>query len=142
MHTFTNRTNPCSFWVALVLPPLGFWLTFVWLSEGPLEQSFSSPAFWSILFLAHAFPLAALIWTLFSICACSVSPGQLVIHRVVFDREWPLSAVRNVARIGSNIVRLELGNRHVLLRPDRPEEFVNALSRFNIIKYNGEPFCF
>jgi hypothetical protein len=72
-------------------------------------------------------PLAALGWTLLSICAVSLTREGLVIHRVVADRQWPLAAVEDVVPINERSVRLRLGHRWLTLRINNSSDFVAAL---------------
>ena len=126
-QTFENEPHPRSFWLAVMLPPLGFWITLSWMSQSALAGEFALKPFLTLLFLAHAMPLAALGWTLLSICAVSLTREGLVIHRVVSDRQWPLAAVEDVVPINERSVRLRLGHRWLTLRINNSSDFVAAL---------------
>lgn len=127
MRTFTNELNAGRFWLAVILPPAVFWIAMASLSGPDNEREVSLPAFLFLLGLAHGLPLAALIWTLVSVCACSVSPKGLIIHRVTSDQAWPLSSVRYRARMSQKTILIDLGQRQLLLRPEKPDEFMAAL---------------
>ena len=131
MHTFDNDVNPRALWIAVFLAPAGFWITVGCLGGLDTTTVLSAKAFFGMVALAHALPLAALTWTLFSICAVTVKSGSFVIHRVVSDRELPISSVRQVTRVGKEIVRVDLGSNRLLLRPNKPDDFIQALTRLN-----------
>lgn len=127
-ESFENRLASRFFAAAVVLPPLFYWATVATVA-GPLVVRTVSVAHVVLLVgLACTLPLIALAWTCFSVCAASIERGRLIVHRVAFDRAWPLGEVKLTSPPGPDgALCLRAGCKTYHLRPDRPERFVQLL---------------
>ncbi len=126
--TFEIQPTSGGFAAAVILPPVFYWGTVASVAGPRLDGAVSLAQFLLLVGLAVTLPLTALAWTCLSICATSIERGRLVVHRVAFDRTWPLSEVKLTSPPGADgTLRLRAGQTNLRLRPDRPERFVQRL---------------
>lgn len=127
MRTFDASLPARTFWGAAIGPPV-FFFALVQCSDSALTAGISDLLEVLLLLgLAQAMPVAALAWTLCGVAAYSVGPGRLVVHRVVADREYPLSALNRAPALAGGMVRVEIGHRTLSLRVAEPENLLAAL---------------
>lgn len=81
----------------------------------------------AVVAVAQLMPVAALGWTLCSVAGYSVGLGRLVVHRVVCDREYPLSEVDTTPQLSGGVVSLGIGGRRLRLRVSDPQQCLAAL---------------
>lgn len=124
MRTFDASITARWFWGAVFVPPLVFF-TLVQYWGGAAESV--DAAFWRMLLLAQALPLAALAWTLCSVAAYSIGHGKLVVHRVVGDREFSLQRLSGPPRIANGVVTVPIAGHALRLRVAQPESCLAAL---------------
>ncbi|ACB73436.1 hypothetical protein [Opitutus terrae] len=80
-----------------------------------------------VIVLAQAMPVAALAWMLSSVAGYSVGAGQLVVHRVIFDRAYSLNGLRGVPQLRRGVITLVIGPRELRLRVADPPACLAAL---------------
>ena len=128
VRSFDAKLSGRSWWLALVIPPVGYWslVQFVAVSAGG-----GAANVWAVLALmglATVLPLGALGWVLCSVAAYTVRPGAIVEHRVVRDREFPLREAAEAALV-DGVVIVPLHGRTLRLRVAQPEECQELINR-------------
>ncbi len=127
MHTFEASIRSSSFWLAAVLPPVGFWAVVQVVAAHAGDEPMRVAFLVTIVGLANALPLAALAWTLCSVAAYTVKPGRVIAHSVVRDREIPLDALLEAPRCADGVITLRLPRRTLRLRVTDPERCLALL---------------
>jgi hypothetical protein len=128
MRTFDACVSPRSLGLAIVLPPVLFFLTVQWVDSAMLRGVLGLEGLVLLIALAQILPLAALAWVLLSTAAYSIESGKLIAHRVIFDRELPLPDAAVAPRLNKGIITYHIRpNRCVRLRVEHPEECLHAL---------------
>lgn len=121
MRTFETTIRSRSFWLAVVLPPLGYWavvqVAALRAGDGPMGVM----GIVLIVALAQALPMAALGWICCSVAAYTISPGKLVEHRVLRDRQFALDSLAECPRVVDGVVVLRLAQRTLRLQVAEPE---------------------
>ncbi len=119
-RTYDASLRRSSFWLAVIIPPTGYWTLVQWFAW----QSGDGPGtFWAFLFLvmlANVLPIAALAWTLCSVAAYTVAPGKLIEHRVVHDREFALGPELELAELPGGEIAVRCERRMLRLRVTEP----------------------
>ncbi len=128
MRSFETKLSGRSWWLMLVVPPVGYWLAVQWVGASTGSGPVHVWAMVGLMGLATALPLGALAWMLCSVAAYSVRPGAIVEHRVVRDREFPLDASVE-AQLTGGVVEVRLRGRTLRLRVNRPEECRDLIER-------------
>lgn len=126
MRTFDASLSNGFLGVALIVPPAGF-IFLVQLWANGLERGELGPG--GILFLvavAQLIPVGALLWMLLSKAAYTVTPEKLVVHRVMFDREFSLAHLAAPPKLDRGVITLRLPKR-LRLRVEEPETFLEIL---------------
>lgn len=113
----------------MLAPPLAYAVALAWLSGGPAGEALTGARLLLLLGMAHGLPLAALAWMLTSVAAYSITPGAVVAHSVVRDREYRLAAGGGEPRCERGVVTVEAGGRRRALRVADPERCRAALAR-------------
>ncbi len=128
MRSFEAKLSGRSWWLMLVVPPVGYWITVHYVAAAAGSGPIHVGAMILLMTLATALPLGALGWVIGSVAAYSVRPGAIVEHRVVRDREFPLDATAE-AQLVDDVVVVRLRGRTLRLRVNRPEEFRDLIER-------------
>jgi hypothetical protein len=127
MHTFEASIHTSSFWLAVVLPPVGFWAVVQAVAAQAGDEPMRVVWLMVIVGLANALPLAALGWMLCSVAGYTVKPGRVIEHRVVRDREIPLDTLVEEPRCADGVITLRLRRRTMRLRVTEPERCLALL---------------
>lgn len=128
MRSFDAKLSGRSWWLMLVVPPVGYWITVQYVAAAAGSGPIHLGAMILLMMLATALPLGALGWVMCSVAAYSVRPGAIVEHRVVRDREFSLDAAAE-AQLVDDVVVVRLRGRTLRLRVTQPEEFRDLLER-------------
>jgi hypothetical protein len=120
MRTFDARLSRASFWTVLVAPPAIFLLIVQGWANGIEHGELSVRSTLFIMALAQLIPLGALVWMLLSTAAYSVGGGKLVVHSVMADREFSLSALSEPPQLRGEVIMLRLPRR-ILVRVEQPQ---------------------
>ncbi len=111
MRTFDASLPAGGFWAAVTVPPLAFLtLVQVW-ANGIAAGEISVQSTLLLVALSEAMPLGALAWTVLSAAAYSIGPGKLVVHRVMFDREFPFENLVEPPRLQNGVITLRVPRR-------------------------------
>lgn len=121
MRTFEVPVRAVSFWLAVVIPPVGFWTLVQVFAVAAGEGTMSPPQVACLIALANGLPLAALVWMVCSVVAYTVAPGRLVVHRVVGDREYALGPHAEVALLRNGRILVRLPGKSLRLRVNEPQ---------------------
>lgn len=139
MRTFDASLSPRVLGGAVIVPPLIFFgLVGVWANG--MERGELGPR--GILFLvalAQLIPLIALLWILFSPAAYSISAGKLVVHRVMFDREFSFENLTEPPRLTNSVITLQMPRR-IHLRVRDPQDCLQVLEHASV-KSGSRPGC-
>lgn len=135
MRTFDARLEPRVFWALVAVPPLVFWLIVEGGVNVGLRGQISFGGLLGLVALAYGLPLAALAWTLCSVAAYTITPGRLVVHRVVGDREFRLAELLEPAREERGALVLRWTGRSLRIRTDDLSACRAALQQ--AIAFNG-----
>jgi hypothetical protein len=117
VHTFDARLKPGTFWAAVLVPPLVFWIVLEGVVNTVLGGQIGMAGVLGLMALAYGLPLGALAWILCSVAAYSIEPGRLVVHRVVRDRVFPLTGLVEPASIQAGAVLLRWRDLTLQIRP-------------------------
>lgn len=128
MERFDARIGRRALAWLVVAPPLAYALTLTLLAGAAAGSALTSGRVLLLLALAHGLPLAALVWMLTSVAAYSVTPGKLVAHSVVRDREYRLATGARPPRCERGVVRLESEGRRLSIRVADPDGCRAALA--------------
>jgi hypothetical protein len=128
MRTFDACVSPRSLGLAIVLPPVLFFLTVQLVDSAMLRGVLGLEGLVLLIALAQILPLAALAWILVSTAAYSVGSGKVIVHRVISDRELPLPDAAEPPRLNKGIITYRVRpNRRISLRVERPHECLRLL---------------
>lgn len=124
MRTFDASLPRSGFWSAVVVPPVFYLLIVQGWANGIEEGQIGIRSTLMLVGLAQLLPLGALAWTVLSTAAYSIAPGKLVIHRVMFDREFALANLAGPPRLEDGVITLHLPHR-LRLRVAEPQTFLD-----------------
>ena len=127
MRTFEASLRSSSFWLAVALPPVGFWAVVQLIAAQAGDEPMRLAWLVTIVGLANALPVAALAWMLCSVAAYTVEPGRLIAHSVVRDRPVRLEALVEEPRYANGVITLRLRRRTLRLRVKEPERCLAVL---------------
>lgn len=127
MHRFDASLRPRVFWLAVGVPPVVFWSLVQILAYRAGEGAMSMREVFLLVGLAQALPLAALAWILYGVCAYTIVPGKIIVHRVVSDREYPLAPPAEPTRRADGGIEVRLPRRTLRLRVSEPEACLTRL---------------
>lgn len=127
MRTFEASIRSSSFWLAVALPPVGFWAVVQVIAAQAGDEPLRLAWLVTIVGLANALPLAALAWMLCSVAAYTVEPGRVIEHSVVRDRPVRLDALVDEPRCADGVITLRLPRRTLRLRVTEPERCLAVL---------------
>jgi hypothetical protein len=135
MHTFDASIRSRAFWLAVIIPPTGYWILvqlFAWQAG---EGTVPLMRFIILIGLANILPLAALGWMVCSVAAYTVSPGRLIEHRVVRDREFVFGPDTQIAQLSDGDIAVCLPGRTLRLRVKEPSR---CLARLRDVAREGD----
>ena len=115
-QTFENTLDSKCFWTAVFLPPFLYALVVVGLAEATKEGGLPAGVLLALPAIAYTPPLLALLWVLTSACAYTIRPGYLTVHRVLFDRTYPLDRLFQPPEVNGRSVSLKLGRTRLRLK--------------------------
>lgn len=116
MQTFDTTLRGGTLWLAVLAPPLMFWILVQYFVFKAGEGMMPPARIMVLIGLANALPLAALGWMVCSVGAYSVSPGKLIEHRVVGDREFAFDSGLDVEPLANGMIAVRIPGRTLRLR--------------------------
>jgi hypothetical protein len=119
-RTLEASVRSSAFWLAVIIPPAGYWILVQLFAYQSGETAISLTKFVLLIVLAHGLPLIALGWMLCSVAAYTITSGKLVEHRVVCDREFALGPHVHVAQLTNGDIAVRLSRRTLRLRVNEP----------------------
>ena len=120
MRTLDATLRSSFFWLAVVLPPTGYWVVVQVCALQAGDGVMSLPRLAMLIALAQGLPLAALLWMLCSVAAYTIVPGKLIEHRVVRDREFVFGPRAEVSELANGEIAVRLPGRTLRLRVADP----------------------
>ncbi len=127
MRTFETHIRGRSFWLAVILPPVGYFGLVMALAQTTGVEPVAPEVLMVITALAYLLPISALGWVLLSASAYSVRPGQLIEHSVLRDRVVSLPPELWPAWIGDRTVEFRVHRRLRRVHVKEPLAFLVAL---------------
>lgn len=127
MRTFEASIRPRVFLLAVIAPPAGFWLLALFFAQQAGGGGMPLARFAVLIALANGLPLAALGWMLCSVAGYTVTPGKLIEHRVVYDREFLFDPQTEITQLDNGDITVRLGTRTLRLRVCEPNRCLALL---------------
>lgn len=121
MRTFETTLRGGSFRLAVILPPVAYWITVQLVAVNAGDGPMSMAGLMLLVGLATILPLGALAWTVCSVAAYTVRPGEIIEHRVVRDRPFRLDGLVEGPTVREGVVVLRAKRWTLRLRVNQPE---------------------
>ena len=120
MHTLETTFRSSLFWLAVVLPPTGYWMVVQMCALQAGDGVMPLGRLAMLIALGQVIPLGALLWVLCSVAAYTIAPGKLIEHRVVRDREFVFGPRTTITELADGEIALMLPGRTLRLRVAEP----------------------
>ncbi len=120
MRTFDASIRRSAFWLAVIIPPAGYWSLVQIFAYQAGEGTASLAEFMVLIALANGLPLAALGWVLCSVAAYTITPDKVIEHRVVRDREFMLGPSVEISQLPNGDIVVAMPERTLRLRVTEP----------------------
>lgn len=120
MCTFDASIRRSTFWLAVIIPPAGYWGLVQIFAHQAGEGTVSLTGFVVLIALANGLPLAALGWVLYSVAAYTITADKVIEHRVVRDREFVLGPSVEISLLPNGDIVVVLPERTLRLRVTEP----------------------
>lgn len=120
MSTFDATLRSSVFWLAVLIPPTVYWVLVQLFALQAGAGMMSPVRIATLIALAQALPLTALLWMLCSVAAYTIAPGKLIEHRVVKDREFVFGPCVEVVELAHGGIAVRLPDRTLRLHVTDP----------------------
>lgn len=138
MHTFDTSPRTTAFWLAVILPPVGYWGVVQLFAYQAGAEAMPLRNLAVLVTLATALPLMALTWMLCSVAAYTITPRRLIEHRVVRDREFAFGNHLEVHQLTDGVIVVKLPQQTLHLHVTEPARCLALLREAEKVVREGE----